>query len=742
MNSNLQPQENIDIQQYWLMLKRRWLPISIITASVITLAGVYVFNQKPVYETEGKLRFDKTNGASSLTGLTEQLGQLSGLTQLSNPLETEAEVIRSYNVVQQTISDLNLKDAKGKLLKVEDFTKILKVKSLKGTDVLVIGYSSKDSQEAANVVNKLIDNYLKNNIDTNRAQAKAARVFLSKQLPEVEQQVSKAEDDVRKFKEQNKVISLPQEAEAGVDTLKEISNQIIQAQSKLAAAKTRSQALQNQLALDTQQAVALSTLSQNAGVQLLLTEYQKLENQLAAERSRLTDVHPTVINLEQKTEALRQKLQEKIGKTINSKQAISEEDLQIGKLKEELTAQLVSSEIERLGLDNQIVQLNQSLLLSQQRLGSLPKLEKKQRELERKLQVAQATYQLFLKQLQEVRVIENQNVGNARIISLAVVPEKPVSSKKMLTLLGSGVLGLILGVILALTLELMDTSLKTIDEVKKILKYPVLGGIPQLKPKNNQKNDERLQDFGDLPVLYDPYSPATSAFEILETNLSFTSCDTPLKTIVVSSSVPGEGKSFTCANLAVTICQLGKRVLLIDADMRRPRQQDIWKFPNLKGLSNILIGQVSLEDTTQEALVSLDILTAGTIPPNPLNLLDSQQMSNFIKQASKKYDFIIIDAPPLTAVADPLKLNKIADGMLLVVRLGVGTTDSVTAAKVQLDQSGGKILGVAINGVTEKSSYGGYYNSKGYYGIKNESENKSKNKNENKEKELPNVTIS
>jgi polysaccharide biosynthesis transport protein len=732
MNYNLQPQQQINFHEYWLILKRRWLPITVITASIISLTGVYVLNKKPVYEAEGKLRFDKTSGASSLTGLTEQLGQLSGLTQLSNPLETEAEVIRSRDVIQKTIDDLNLRDKQGKLIKVEDFTKILKVKSLRGTDVLQLNYSSNDSKESANIINKLIENYLKNNIDGNRAQAKAAREFLSRQLPEVEQQVSRAEDDVRIFKEKNKVISLTQEAAAGVDTLKELSNQITETQSKLVAAKTRSQALQSQLSLTTQQAFKLSSLSQNVGLQQLLAEYQKIENQLAAAQSSLTDEHPTVIDLKKKAQAFKEKLQQKVTKTIDSEQIVPEDDLQQGKLKEELTAQLIGAEVERLALENQITLLNQSLLLYQQRLSGLPKLEKKQRELERKLQVAQGTYQQLLKQLQEVRVLENQNVGNARIISLAVPPEKPLSSQRMLNLLAGGAFGVVLGIIVALTLELMDVSLKTVDQTKKLLKYPLLGTIPQLNKKDNKKLNQELSE---LPVLNNPYSALTSAFEILETNLSFSSNEKNLKIIVVSSSVPGEGKSFTSANLAVTICQLGKRVLLIDADMRRPRQQEIWNLPNIQGLSNVLVGRNSLKGSAQEVLASLDILTAGTIPPNPLGLIDSKEMESLVKQVSQNYDFIIIDAPPITAVADALKLNQLAQGMLLVVRPGVATTDSVSSVKNQLEQSGQRILGVVINGVTEKSSYGGYYKSGSYYG-------KQHKQKTNQEKKVSTSTIS
>jgi capsular exopolysaccharide synthesis family protein len=229
--------------------------------------------------------------------------------------------------------------------------------------------------------------------------------------------------------------------------------------------------------------------------------------------------------------------------------------------------------------------------------------------------------------------------------------------------------------------------------------------------------DEKDKERQDLPVLNNPYSPASTAFEILQTNLGFTMSDKALKVIVVSSSIPGEGKSFVSSNLAVAKAQLGKRVLLIDADMRRPTQQNIWDLPNMIGLSNVLVGQAALNGSAAEALVTLDVLTSGKIPPNPLTLLESQRMASLVKDASKEYDFVIIDAPPLTAVADALNIGKLADGMLLVVRPGVANTGSVNAAKSLLEQSGQQVLGMVVNGVTADNSYGGYYYSKGYYGM-------------------------
>ncbi|MCM0593362.1 MAG: polysaccharide biosynthesis tyrosine autokinase [Gloeotrichia echinulata DEX184] len=709
---------SLNFQQYWLILKRRWLVTSVVISSVFGVTALVTFSQKPVYESDGKLLFNKQSGVSSLTSLTAKVGELGGLTNLSNPVDTEAEVIRSYPIINKTITSLNLKDKKGKPLTMEGFLKILKLKTIRGTDVMQLSYRSTDQEEAAAVVNTVMKYYLDSNVRTNRSEARAAREFLSKQIPEVEKRVTQAEMAVRRFKEKNRVIALEVEAKVGVEGLKDLVEAITKAQAELAAANTRSVALQNEIKLNTQQAVELSTLSQSPGVQQVLTEYQKVQDELAVARTRYTDDNPAIVNLVLKEAALKTQLEGRVAQTIGNSESQPEQNLQIGELKQALSENLVKAEVERLALANQVAELRKAFTINKRRLESLPRLEQQQLQLQRQLQVARITYEQLLKQLQEVEVVENQNVGNARVISEGLVPEKPVSPVIPLNLALGGFLGILLGAGTALILEAMDNSLKTIEEVKRLLGYPLLGTIPLTEKVKGADGDALVE----LPVLNNPYSSQSAAFEMLQANLGFTISDKALRVIVISSSIPGEGKSFVAANLAVAVAQIGRRVLLLDGDMRRPRQHKIWEQSNLVGLSNILVSQAELQTTTKEALMTLDLVTSGTIPPNPAALLDSQRMAEVIREASKEYDFVIIDAPPLTAVADALMLGKLVDGLLLVVRPGIANIASVNAAKSLLEQAGQRVLGMVVNGVTSGSSYGGYY-SKGYYGARGNEKN-------------------
>ncbi len=692
-------QDYIDLHKYWQILKRRWFLLSIVIFPLLGINGIITFLQQPIYEAQGKLNFNKQNGASSLTGLDKQLGKLSGLTNTSNPLETEAEVIRSQNILQKTIAELKLRDRDNQALLVDNFLQNLRIKSIRGTDVLRLSYQSTNPQEAAAVVNSIMGNYLEHNIRSNRAEATAAREFLLQQLPEVKAKVLEAEINLRKFKESNNIINLHEESKAGVESLKEISDEITKTQAQLVDIDTRSKALQNKLELNSQQAIALSGLSTSTAVQGVLEEYQSLQKQLATARTRYTDNHPDIIDLYNKILALREQLATQVFRNLQGSQSVKERDLQIGQVKQTLTTKLINSEVERLGLANRVAQLRKEYTIFHRRLSSLPRLEQKQLQIERQLQIARSTYEQLLKRLQEVELLENQNVGNARILAKAVTPLKPVAPRIILNLLFGAFFSLILGIGITLLVEAMDKSIRSVEEAKLLLNYPLLGTVPSLNKK------EKV----DLPLLKIPYCASSYAFEMLQASLNFTTSDKRLEVIVVTSSVPGEGKSFVSSNLGIATAQLGKRVLIIDADMRCPRQHEIWSLHNLTGLSNILVGQTELKKTVRQKLYNLDILTSGTIPPNPIPLLDSQRIASLIEQARSNYDFIIIDSPPSVLAPDAQLLGKFADGILFVVRPGTSDSSAAKNTKRILEQSGQHILGMVVNDINSGDSYGNHY---------------------------------
>lgn len=701
--------EEIDFQKYFQVIQRRWIPAIGIMGAIIGASTWYAFSMKPSYQAEGSLLI-KRNQTSSLTGLGEAIGRLESLGVNNNPLDTQARIVKSVPVMQTVIKQLNLKDADGKPQKVKDFTGKIKVEPDKGTDVLKISYANQDPELAAQVVNQVMQVYIRNNIEANRAEAVSARKFILQQVPGRESSVREAESELRNFKEKYKLIALETEANLTVSTISDLEKQIAEAQAQLVNVTARSQKLQNEAKVNPQQAVDLASLSQNEGIKQVLAQLQEAQSKLAVERSRWQPTHPSIINLEEKVAALESVLDGRVKQVIRSNQQISVGNLQIGELRTEIVADFVRTEAERVGLAQQVNSLTEKWLSYKGRASVLPRLEQSQRQLERKLKAAQTTYETLLVKLQEIQVAENQNVGNARVMSPALVPDTPVTNKQKLVIGGGTSLGLVLGLIAAFSLDLIDRSVKTVKEAKDIFEYPLLGMIPTVEKSNkksltSEKFDESIPRIVGRNI---PFFPIGNAYQMLQANLKFLSLDKELKSIVVTSSVSQEGKSEVATNLAVVMAQLGNSVLLVDANMRHPVHHHIWDMTNALGLSNVIVDQFAPDVAIQSVIPNLYVMPSGVIPPNPLALLDSQRMAALVASFKQDFDFVIFDAPPLAGTADAAVLSRLADGVLMVVRPGVVDTASANAAREFLKQSGQKVLGMVINGVNvnrEPDSY-------------------------------------
>jgi capsular exopolysaccharide synthesis family protein len=708
----IKSENDIDFQHFWLSLKRRWLPAAGVFGAVTLLTIPAAFLQKLSYETTGKLLL-KPDATSSITGVGKEIKEFApltegGLPQEVNPAKTQSEVILSNPLLERTVAALNLKDEQGKPLSAEFIKHKLKVKNIAGTDVLTVSYKSTNPHEAAAVVNKLMRVYIENNILTNRGEAVKAGDFIAMQLPRTEATVRQAEVALRRFKEQNNVVALDEESKSAVAVIQELQTQINDTQAKLADANARFADLQNKVDMNSHSAIALNSLNQSPGVQNVLQELQQVEDQLAVQRTRFQEDYPTIINLKLKEATLKALLQERVGQAGSVRQVPSR-NLQIGESKQKLSEELVKSEVERSGLINRLAKLFKTQANYKQRVSVLPKLEQQQRELERRLAAAQSTYEILLKKIQEVRLAENQNMGNARIIEPALVPQKPSLLKPAVIIILGVMLSILLSAATVVILEVRDTSIKTLKEAKELFGYTLLGVIPSLKKKTTPRGRDTESTIPELPVRDTPRLPICEAYRMLQANLKFLSSDKALKVIVVTSSIPKEGKSKVSANLAATVAQMGRRVLLVDADMRHPSQHHIWTLTNAVGLSDVIVGQAEFEAAVEEVMPNMDVLTAGVIPPNPLALLDSKRMASLIEDFSETYDFVVIDAPPLVVAADALTLGKITDGILLVARPGVVNSTSAVAAKESLERSGQNVLGLVVNGVSLENESGSYF---------------------------------
>ncbi|WP_310422617.1 polysaccharide biosynthesis tyrosine autokinase [Chamaesiphon sp. VAR_48_metabat_135_sub] len=701
---------DLDLSHYLLAMKRRWIPAASIFASTVALSILGASLIKPSYQAEGRLLFKnsafKVVGSNLIPSNNEggESGELKPLVTNQNPISTQMEIISSRPLLQRLIETLDLKNEKGKSLKVIDLQPALTSKIVGGSDILQISYKNRNPKKAATVVNTLMNLYLENDILTNRAEAETARQFMDKQLPKTRSAVNESEVALRKFKQQNNVVDLSEEAKSAVGIIGNLETTINATQAQLEEANAQSKELQKKVNLNAQEAIAVSAISQSPAIQAILTQLQDVERQLATESSRFSDNNPIIIGLKEKQSKLKTLSEQQIRSTIGNQAQIPQGLLRVGELKQNMIKESLQAEVQRTGLIKKLASLQNSRSAYEKRVNVIPQLVQTQRQLERQLEVSQSTHQNLLKKVQELQLAKTKNTSTARIIASAIVPETPDNSQKTIV----GVLGLLLGALLGTSavayLEIKDKSLKTVKEIDKIFGYTLLGVIPANKKKKTRSRevDGALTTL-EVAVRDTPQSLTSEMSRTIQANLRFISSEKALKTIAITSAVANEGKSKVAANLAAAIAGLGQKVLLIDADMRVPYQHRFWKLPLKKGLSELLVGRSKFKQNLWTVMDNLDVLTAGARPPNPLSSLESKQMKSLIQEVSALYDFVIIDTPPILVATDTLTVGHLTDGILLVSRPGVIEASNALAAREKLELAHSHVLGLIVNGVIEQN---------------------------------------
>ena len=686
--------EEIDLQKYWLVLKRHWLVASGVFIVCVAAAAYVALTQKTVYQATGQLLV-RTDRTTSLTGVGGELGDLEGIDSFkSDPLATQATIFSSLPVLSKTVMELDLKDGEGLPLEPKSLRNGLAVSPITETDIISVSYQSANPELAAAVVNQLMEAYIDINIQSNRAEATAARKFIEQELPRAEAAVNKAAEELRQFKAENSIISLEQEATVTVDEIAHLDEQINQTQAQLAEFETQAAALRQQLGMPLEQAATVSSLSQSLGVQTALTALQDIQGQLADAQTQYTANHPAIRALQRREAAQKTLLQARITEVIGADATVSPNNLQMDSLQQDLTSQLAQAEISRLSLLSQLDTLTATRDAYIDWAKVFPGLEKTLLDLEQRFQAASTTYETLQSRFQEVQLAENQNVGSAQVIEAASVPKNALATSQNKYLAAGGAVGVLLGIAAAFFLDLIDKSVKTSKEAEALFGYTLLGLIPKFETRSEEESldyfagdssqlSPRIVSFGSA------YPLISGSYQMLQANLKFISSDKKLKTLVITSSIPKEGKSEVCANLAASIAQVGRRVLLVDADMRSPCQHHLWNVINTVGLSHVLVGEGKLNQAAKRVTGNLTILTAGVVPPNPLALLDSERMVSLIAIFAKQFDYVIFDTPPLVGAADAAVLGKASDGVLLVTRPRLVDSASATAAKSLLSRSGG-----------------------------------------------------
>ena len=692
----INPREEIDLDlgDYFLKLKRRWKLASAIFLLTVGAAGLLSTKLSTKYEAAGKLLF-KFSSLASLTGIAEDSSQLNSLNRglgPQSPLHNQREQIVTTRVLQKTVEKLDLRNEEGEFIDGNSLRPQLKVDLLGGTDLIQVSYKDPNPQFAADVVNALMTVYVEEQIRGNQSEPALARKFINQQIPDIKSQVDLAESELAKFRADNKIVDLQEEKQTIVRELGNLNRQIALVGSKYRGVQAQAATLQQQIGLSLEQAIAADQLGNEPVVNSIIDGMTITENQLIRERRRFKDGHPNIVSLQEKKANLNRQLQQLVSRTIGQGVRVSPGLMRNHQYKPGELEEFIGLKIQELSLRRQSLALAQAQQLVLNRAQEIPQLDNKEQELLLAYTIADKNYKNLLDSLQEIELAIEQDTSNVEIVEPAIIPLNGTSSR--MKLLALGVMGgLFWANAAVLFLEFRDRSLKTISEIRKKLPYTILGIIPQ-------DNDMRSQ----LGVIVEqaPDSYTSEIYRMIQTNLTARNSQVPPQVILVTSSVPGEGKSTVTANLAAAISQLGNRVLLIDGDLRKPTQHRLWNCDDCQGIREVIQGESKLAEAVTQPRQKLDLLASGEIVSNPLGILDSAVMSQLITKGKKDYDLVLIDAPPLPVTADILTLNKLVDGVLFVSRPGVIEHESAELAQEILETIQDKILGMVINGVSAK----------------------------------------
>ena len=709
---------DVNIEGYFLKLKRRWFPA--LSVLVLTVGATFFLSSflEKTYRSEGKILFKK-NTANSLLELKENTNEFSSLLNNQTPLSTEKLRMTSEPVLQATIDRLKLENDEGEPLSIKELKDKLSIELIGGTDVISIQYKDPDPIIASKVVNTLMDVYIKEQVRSNKTATANADSFITNTIPKIENKLEALESRLQSFYEKNQVVDLKEEKRILVSEIGTLNRQISTVGAELQGRKAQANSLQSQLGLDLTQAIAANQLGNTPQVQSILEQLGTTETELSQERQRFNDNHPSVASLLEKKQSLQSQLRGLVNQYVGAQ--ISEGLLQGGNFKENQLEKFINLKIEELSLQTELSSLYKYQQVYLDRAKQIPKLEKQEQSLLREVDSARSTYSTLLENKSDIDVLINQQTGNAEIIETGQVPEEGSTGRTPLLVLGV-LVGLFLSNITAILLEMQDRSLKTIPEIKQKFAYQVLGIVPL----------DTLQDSqGGVVVQREPDSFISEIYRMIQTNIKFLPVKQQPKVILMTSSVPGEGKSTVAANLAAAMSQLGRKVLLIDGDLRKASQHHLWQQNNQVGIKDLITQKVPLARVVSQPMKQLDLLTSGTIAPNPLALLDSPEMIELIRAARKEYELVIIDAPPLAITADVLTLSKLADGIVFVSRPGIVENESAQLAQETIVNTNlsAKVLGMVINGVKpnefDRYSYHAKY-SKDYFSGSAKNSNHSK----------------
>ncbi|MFN0157970.1 MAG: GumC family protein [Bacteroidota bacterium] len=727
-----------------IIMRGKWIVLGTF-ACVLGITAIYSKLATPVYKSTATVLIDQKLPSTpvSLEG--------SGRSTLQN-IKNELEVLKSrsiadtvaHRLIAQRYLDPIDKTPIPLIQPEEDkvngaefaspeeiigrITSAVDFEPLRDTDVLKVMAQSNDPREAALLANLYAQAYYDRNIFASRSRSRALREFLEAQVRDKRGSLDVTESAMQEYMETQGIVSLDDESRKVITQLADLEATRDATEISLKSLTKTLASYKEQFPQQEADVAKMIGESNDQYIRGLQDQIAKLEVQ----RDVTIAQNPTFAGqdiynqrlkeIDEQIDALKVKLRERTESFIQSlpagRSAKSDGDPAgyLGQLKQNI----VETEIEMQALQSKKKALDDVIRQYTVQFERIPKKSIQYARLQRAKMSNEKLFLLVESKYNEAAISERSEFGYITIMDPAVVPNSPASPKFMLNVLIGGLLGLTLGLAGVFVREMLDVKLQAPEDLKK-RNWNVLAAVMVM--------DDELQRIGkdtDAPrfnrdvdphliTLMLPFSPIAESYRLLRTTLHFPKGGEAPKTLLVTSASPGEGKTTTVCNLAVSIAQTGKRVLLVDCDLRKPNVHNLFNIPMKPGLAELLFKVGAHEMAVQTGVVkNLDVICSGALSPNPAEILGSREMRGFIEQAQREYDIILLDASPVLAATDASILSTNVDGVVIVTASGTTRVADVERTIEMIEGVGGKILGYVLNKLDLQRAYGISYGKRGY----------------------------
>ncbi|MBI4314023.1 MAG: polysaccharide biosynthesis tyrosine autokinase [Candidatus Omnitrophica bacterium] len=675
------------LEDYVRFLRNHWLWIVFCVCVGYGVGFLYAARIPSQYQAKARLLIDRYVSDP----VRFDSGQ-SGPLRDAEFLATEYQLIGSRMVAEQVLQELNLpgfppfsysRDPAAMLMAM---IRIVPVRGTKLADVVATSGNPKLAMRIASAVAQV---YTQMNLDRRKEQNTGGVEWLHEEVSRTESQLKAAQEALQRFKEEHQMVSLEDRQNVIVQRLTEISSAATEAKTGRLKAEAELSELERALAGGLLME-DLPVVQRNEVVVTLKGKISTKQGELVERRNVYGELHPAIAQLESEMELLKRQLQTEVQKVVE----VARLEYASARAKE--------------------VELQQALTEQEQLALDLNRLELDYRNLNREVQASTEIYNSLAKRLKELEVAESLQTNNVRVVDDAKLPEIPVSPDRKRIAQTGLLLGLLIGAGSAFFREAVSTTIRTRKDMEELLGFPFLGRVLRVSiPKNRRHTNSSLFFMNQSD------SVASEGVRAVRTTLEFLLPEAPCHRLLITSSLPEEGKSLVSANLAVALQELGRKVILIDADMRRPTLFRIFNVPLEPGLSTYLLGQAGLEDIVQvpKACQGLTVVPSGAVPHRPADLLAGQKMAELLEEFSKSFQYIILDTPPVLAVADATILSRLAGGAIVVARSHQTHREALLVMRQQLTQTPLKFIAAVLNDVRAQSEYGyryGHYYHQGY----------------------------